>query len=665
MAMIDDILITDQHVDMAALRGYLAAREVVSVTDPEFGALGNGVADDLAAIQAACDHAGAADEPRIILFPVPTEAYAISGPIVIKNSNTHLVGLGGNVPLLYIGIGGDAAPLIRADKDTDHRRGSPLAAENYHDCIIENFLLNGALTALYGLNLKGWTRGCQVNNLRITGCVNPIRIVEGYYSSGSHITALSPPTAAPAGMSGATYAANLYGLYADECHDMCYDRIDFSDFGASSGNDYQAVVFLRDSEGASIKLLNFQDCLQATGRYVSKFIDLQGSTTLHFESKYWENIQAGDEVIRWQDNSQSVITNLRMNNVIAPVFAQGEEWTPSVLMSVFGEALDFSDRLFKLSSGTAFRSLRLLGGTSFLAGELSGSIFDGNTNDTAKYGFACDPIRLDNGGDSRGTGHVKRGYDVSIVGLDLRITGGEAVINGQPVQMMRHGGLDQSLRLDLTHNGTWDVMISCAGNVYAQKQSAPLAGSGDAFRRATVITDGDNTAPHTLTLYDAPSERHPGEQRYALPGNAKINAVMRGSLPLTSGAAATIATATFAAANDKQDFVTFNVKVDYYDELAAELSVKTARFRATCSQDSSQNRVENIEAVSEIGTLDAGLASMSLASGHSWATNVFSLQVTATNGDGRAMVGLVTVEVIGGLQSETALALGGGVTPAV
>jgi len=57
MSSIANILVDGRDVDKAKLRTYLAACEIVSVKDPAFGALGDGNADDTAAIQAAIDWA--------------------------------------------------------------------------------------------------------------------------------------------------------------------------------------------------------------------------------------------------------------------------------------------------------------------------------------------------------------------------------------------------------------------------------------------------------------------------------------------------------------------------------------------------------------------------------------------------------------------------------
>ena len=57
MPSIADILIQGQNVDKAKLRGYLAAHEIISAKDPAFGAIGDGIADDTAAIQSAIDWA--------------------------------------------------------------------------------------------------------------------------------------------------------------------------------------------------------------------------------------------------------------------------------------------------------------------------------------------------------------------------------------------------------------------------------------------------------------------------------------------------------------------------------------------------------------------------------------------------------------------------------
>lgn len=55
MSLIESILLDGSDVDKPALRDYLAAQEVVSITDPEFGAVGDDAATNTAAIQEALD----------------------------------------------------------------------------------------------------------------------------------------------------------------------------------------------------------------------------------------------------------------------------------------------------------------------------------------------------------------------------------------------------------------------------------------------------------------------------------------------------------------------------------------------------------------------------------------------------------------------------------
>lgn len=624
--------------------------------------------DITATLQAMLDYYSTSTRKVTLMLPSPTVAWGID-QLIVKQNGLRLEGdAGGKVKLKYVGTAAAAHPIIRADKSTDH------GAQNYTDCIIENFTLDGDGKALYGVLLNGWTRRCRLETVEITGCVCPVKVTDGFYSSMRNIEFLTTPASCPSGMDPATYAANLYLLLGNTCHIMSIENPIVFDCGGNASNQYTAGFDLTSSEGVLIKSLQLQD-MQRTAhtRYIARMFNLSSSTTTHFDSGHWEDCEAGDQFIRVNDLAQFSMNNIYMNGIIAPVLLQGQENSPITLDSVFGERMDITDRLFKLTSGDAFRSLRRKN-SSFMAGELTGGVYDANTNATAKYGFASDPIRIDNGGDTIGNGYVKRGYTPSIVGDSIEVTGGEAVINGQPVEMGRYAGTVQKLWPDLTHTGTWDLMISCAGNVYAQKQSAPLAGDVDALKIGEFATAAGAVTPASLVTsnFAAASTRLPGEVRRALPGAAKINKTLIGSVPLTSGAAVTLATATFAHVDNKQDFVRFDVTIDYYDPdtagSGAEFTPHTAKFRAVCSQDKDKNRIEDVEAASEIGDLDAGLGSMSIASGHAWTgtnSEIFNLQVTATNGDGRAMVGFVKVEAIGGLQTETTVAIGGAVSLAV
>ena len=88
MSLIETILLDAQNVDKAELRGYLEAREVKSIKD--YGAAGDGVTDDITAIQAALDDLDDYDS----LF-IPPGVYIVSGTLLLpKKSGLSFFGAG-------------------------------------------------------------------------------------------------------------------------------------------------------------------------------------------------------------------------------------------------------------------------------------------------------------------------------------------------------------------------------------------------------------------------------------------------------------------------------------------------------------------------------------------------------------------------------------------
>lgn len=98
MSLIENILIDNEDVSLPDLRDYLAAREMVhvNVMDPEFGAVGDGVADDTQAIKDARDYLAGlttAAGAGILFFP-PGRKFLITDMIEITTMGTHVRGGG-------------------------------------------------------------------------------------------------------------------------------------------------------------------------------------------------------------------------------------------------------------------------------------------------------------------------------------------------------------------------------------------------------------------------------------------------------------------------------------------------------------------------------------------------------------------------------------------
>lgn len=103
MSLIQNILIPGQDVDMLALLGYLEAREVFAVQDPEYGAVGDGVANDTSAIEDAYTDAKAVD--GIVAFSHGNYKFT---NLVFDGDQTAVIAVGGKVTLTCAGTSGIA-----------------------------------------------------------------------------------------------------------------------------------------------------------------------------------------------------------------------------------------------------------------------------------------------------------------------------------------------------------------------------------------------------------------------------------------------------------------------------------------------------------------------------------------------------------------------------
>lgn len=124
-----------------------------------WGAKGDGVWDDTAAIQAALTHADNKGGGRVYL-PRGRHRFAASpGSSLVIGSNTTLCG------------DGDASVIFFDDKDTDFRHGNDLlVANNVSNVAFENFRIEGtALTYANETNQKQCLTGSNIDGLKITG----------------------------------------------------------------------------------------------------------------------------------------------------------------------------------------------------------------------------------------------------------------------------------------------------------------------------------------------------------------------------------------------------------------------------------------------------------------------------------------------------------------
>ena len=189
----------------------LSSQGIVSVRDPDYGAVGDGVTDDTAAIQAAIDDLKDSSETtqltesRYLYFP--KGIYLISSPISLY-SGIVLSGDGqGSLIKASGGFAGTALVLLKGQGINDYCQFSGYrhmgfectgtiwcvksSAVNVVDC---NFI-DGWIDCGYGLDLGTYTQGCTIDTLyghgnldqliHLIGNWNKIRNIDKEGSTGS------------------------------------------------------------------------------------------------------------------------------------------------------------------------------------------------------------------------------------------------------------------------------------------------------------------------------------------------------------------------------------------------------------------------------------------------------------------------------------------------
>ena len=639
---------------------------VVNVLD--FGAVGDGVTDDAAAIQAAMDSVATPDQPLTVVFPTDTGAlYAISTTLIIKNSNLHMVGLGGRVVIKYIGTGAAALPMVRAYKDVDHiRNGSP---ENYQNVRLKNIRLDGNNLALRGLDVFGFTRKCGADECSFFASVLPLKVVEGYYSSWNNIELHETPLTPPAGMNAGTYAANLYGIYLEICHIASFKNLIMFGIGGNVSNPYTATFYGYISEGLSVQSYTIEEGQQsAHGRYVTNLMVIDPSTTVHFDSAYIEGVQATNSIIDLDENAISRFTNSYFNGIKSVDFVKMTELAQLVFDNTFGENFDIQDRLFQ-STSTNLYGVQLIGATTFTAGGSSLSGYNANGTTYSKQGLICDPILTSAGASGSFSGYKVSGYSVSITGDDVLVSPGVYHLNGQTVQFGRNPNIGQLLRPDLSIATTWNVRISGVGTAYVERITDTKIGSSYNPIIATVTTAGGGAAPTGLQQYNNPVTRLTGAIEGPLATTYKLNKTFSGQATLAdSGSAAftDLLEITLSAVGGEDDSV--GIIMDYIVSTIAGLtrSAETGQMFVAMTQDNNGNVIAG--APVKVGTaqaLDVGMTTMTTTFNLSVATNVVTLQMkNETDVDSGSTV-FFGAKFMGKIRDGTTILFGANATQAI
>ena len=265
----------------------------------DFGAKGDGVADDTAVIQNAIDAANALGGGIVFL---PSGTYLITDTLTLYN-NIHFQGLGG------IGSGASST-LILARVDNVAAIEVPDIGSGHYNIHIEDIALqfNGTGTPQYGISLYNFNTQCVLRNVFVNAFNINIYISSSWYCSVENVHS--------------TYAQS-YGLMLNEVNGVAF--VNFRE--SSAGQDGVWV------QGNSRNISFINGTFESNGQYGMLLMNVKGILI----SSYFENNTSVDIYTTYQGSLTT--TGVRGAAIIGSYFASKAD--EGCAICVYGYATDW------------------------------------------------------------------------------------------------------------------------------------------------------------------------------------------------------------------------------------------------------------------------------------------------------------------------------------